>query len=174
MKNKNLLLISAAVAVIIVVVLITVYVMKSKEKADIQSVQEQTTKEIFSDLMLSANLFGEIKSIAPDKKSIVVEVPSVLSISVPEAYRLKTVAITEETKIISKTSKTQEQFSKELADARAQSEGVFFVPPPPFNEKELTIDDLNVGDKISFTFSPEEEVNILVSQFIANQISVNY
>jgi len=47
------------------------------------------------------------------------------------------------------------------------------TPPLPYVEKEIKIDDLMVGDAISFNFLQDENISILSAQFAAVQINVH-
>ncbi len=139
------------------------------EKVGIQSSCQSALKEVFNNTSLINNLYGKIIGISSDKKSLAVEVAGVYGVNLPKNYQEKKVLIDENTKIVLMTKKTAEDFEKELAELKIKGNT---IPPSPYAEKEIKIDDLITGDQISFNFMPAENSDVLSSQFIAAQINV--
>lgn len=140
--------------------------------------QEQMLKEIFSSANLANALSGKITAIASDKKSLVVEVGSITSVSLPRDYRNKTVLITGDTKIILREHKSPEVWSAEMKkyqeEAKKTKGAMASTPPLPYSEKEITAGELKVGDAIDFSFSSGTggTAPILNNQFTATAVAV--
>lgn len=147
--------------------------------------QERMLKEIFGSANFANALSGKITAIAPDKRSVSVEVGSIMSVNLPKEYQNKTVLITGDTKIILREHKSQEVLSAEMkkyqADVKGAKNSTTFTPPAPYSEKEITIGELKVGDAVDFSFksatgefSPGTggTATLLNSQFTALTVAV--
>ena len=171
-SNKKNVLIYAVVAVLIGL-LAGYYFGVSWEKSKVEKSREATLetalKEIFGGILVN-NLSGKISDISPEKKFLTVEVPGVYDVNLPKNYQEKRVLIDENTKIVLRTNKDAAVFEEEMNELKKKEE---MTPPLPYVEKEIKIDDLLVGDAISFNFLQDENINILSAQFAAAQINVN-
>jgi len=168
-SNKKIVLIYAAIAVLIGLAG-GYYLGASLEKSRVEKSREAMLREIFGNVLFANNLSGKILEIASDKKSLTVEVPGVYGVNLPKNYQEKRVLIDENTKIVLRTNKDAAVFEKEMNELKKKGE---MTPPLPYIEKEIKIDDLLVGDAISFNFLQDENISILSAQFAAVQINVN-
>ena len=171
--NKKNVLIYAAIAVLVAVLIGLAggyYLGASLEKSRVEKSREAMLREIFGNVLFANNLSGKILEIASDKKSLTVEVPGVYGVNLPKNYQEKRVLIDENTKIVLRTNKDAAVFEKEMNELKKKGE---MTPPLPYIEKEIKIDDLLVGDAISFNFLQDENISILSAQFAAVQINVD-
>ena len=137
-----------------------------------QNSQDQAIQEIFSGTMFGSSLQGKITAVS--QNAIMVEVSKVYGLNLPKDYQTKTLSIDSNTKIILSKQKTAEEFSKELAEAKAKAKGnmMAFTPPAPFMEQSLTINDLKPDTRISFSVDPSQNKGILDSEYKAVEIIV--
>jgi hypothetical protein len=144
-----------------------------KENAIDNKPQEQTVEENFAGMAVISNFFGTITAVSSDKKFLTVDVTSVMGTDVPDEHKTKTVMIDDKTEFVSRQYKSQEQFDKELADARTESKDGLFIAPDPLVEQKLIISDLKIGDHINFVFSSKDgESKINSDQILATQINI--
>jgi hypothetical protein len=140
--------------------------------------REQMLTEIFDNAVFANNLYGIITAIAPDKKSLSVEVGGVSGINFPNDYRSKTVLVAKDTKIVLREHKNQEVLDEEIAKYQSDAEGAknpaTFTPPLPYMEKDISVDDLKVGDRIDFNFSLDTDggAALLNNQFVAIEVAI--
>ena len=154
------------------------YYGKAKDQAANKIARDNIVKEIFGDAsMLATNsLSGKITSIAPDGKSIIVEVSSVFNVNLPNEYQQKNVLVNGDTKIVLLTQKDPQTLAEEMKEFQAQikpGKPITTPPPSPTIQTEIKISDLKAGDNVNFSFAPDPNVNILNSQFTATNISVS-
>ena len=164
-KNATIILIIIA----IVAILVGYFIGLSKSKSD----QKKDLQQVFS-FPVGVPLSGTIKSISPDKNSITVDVATVMGVSIPADYQSKTVLVDNNTKIISNTKKSPEQFSKEMAEAKAKAKNIFsFTPPSPFSQQSITINDLKPDETVTFSYDQSNGKSVLDPEFKAIEINVN-
>ncbi|MDP3052355.1 MAG: hypothetical protein Q8N22_00110 [bacterium] len=172
--NKKNVLIYAAAAVLVAVsigLFIGYYLGAALEKNKAGEFQEEAMlKEVFSSALFVNNLSGKILEISSDKKFLIVEVPGVYGVNLPKNYQEKRILIDENTKIVLRETKDLAVFEKEMNELKKKGE---ITPPFPYVEKEIKVDDLTIGDAISFNFPLDENISILSAQFTAVQINVN-
>jgi len=146
------------------------YLGVSIEKNKAKQAREAMLKEVFSGVFSVGNLSGKISEISPDKKSFILEVPGIFGVNLPQDYQKKKIFIAENTKITLRENKIMEDFRKEVAANK--KEGNMILPPLPYTEKEIKIDDLKIGDDVNVGLQLQGNQSILDNQFTALQIYV--
>lgn len=154
-KIKNILIYLVIAAIILGV---GYYLGAGVEKNKAKQASESMLKEIFSSISFVSNLSGKISDISSDKESLIIEVPTILGVNLPKDYQKKKIVINENTKIILRETKDIAAFEKEMA------------PALPYVEKEISVNDLKVGDSVNFGLQFQEGQTILTSQFTVLQI----
>ncbi len=123
-------------------------------KIQSQNLEDKLAAEIFSNVFPLNSVVGEITAINSSKNILNAEVDSIYGVNIPKNYREKQLLIDSQTKIILRENKGGATVA--LA------------------AKEISVDELKVGDIISFTISQQQgNKNILNLSFIADQINVN-
>lgn len=149
---------------------------QSKEKDLNTQKEKEILREVFSGLMVSS-LSGKIVGVSSGEKFLEVEVAGVLGVNLPKGYQNKKVVIAENTKVFLRENNSLEVFNKKVEDYRSETEKaknlMAVIPPPPYSEKEIRVDDLRVGDSVSFDFILEENKSILDNEFKALRINIS-
>lgn len=116
---------------------------------------------------------GTITSINENKITLKAN-PTVINPLAEQAPEIRTITVTSETKIMKLNPKTPEEITKESEEFRkamtALKPGATPpTPPSPYEEDEIEITDLKVGDTVSVT----SEANIkMAAEFVAKEISL--
>ncbi|MBI4919752.1 hypothetical protein HY838_00390 [Candidatus Azambacteria bacterium] len=135
-------------------------------------------KEVFSGVDFANNLSGNILEISSDQKSLIIDVPRVLSVNLPKEYRQKKVLLSDNAKIFLIEKKELAVFDKEMKEFLEKQKSIKNIsglfPPVPSTEKEIKVGDLKIGDSVnvSFSFGPGASANPLDAQFTAVRINI--
>lgn len=158
-NNKNSIYL-VCIVLVIVASFVGYYFGASAEKIKAAASRMALVKEIFGQVLSVANVSGKILEIAPDKKSFVMEVPNMFQVNLPVEYRRKRITVVPETKIV--------LFEQKISDAPAVGR-----PPVSVTEKEITLGDLKVGDRVSVLFAPDQGKTFFDSELTAVHITVS-
>ncbi len=142
-----------------------------KNKDSVDGAVREAMAEIFGKVSAN-NLQGRIVSVSADKKSIVVEIPSVFGFPLPKSYQDKILTLPASVEIIMAEQKTAQEFEKELSSSKKKSGSFGFVPPSPVVNKAISVDELKAGDQISFIVADAGK-NILDNFYDVNKIVVS-
>ncbi|MDI6717964.1 MAG: hypothetical protein QMD86_02920 [Patescibacteria group bacterium] len=141
-----------------------------------QKTQDQIVREIFSGMPFTNNLFGIIKEINISGKYITLEAKGLAGLNLPQEYRNKKIIVNQDTKIRFLENKDPEVFKKEMekqAKSKTDNSKENLNPASPFIEKEISLNDLKVGDQISVITDNKQGASILDNEFTAVQIIFN-
>lgn len=128
-------------------------------KIQIQNLEDKLAAEIFSNVFPLNSITGEITAINSNKNILTAEIDSIYGVNIPQNYKEKQLLVDSRTKIILRESK---EGSAQGPSATA------------FTAKEISVDELKVGDIISFTIAQQQEnKNILSPSFITGQINIS-
>lgn len=177
-KNKNVLL--YAIAAFLIALAAGYYFGSIIGKNKIAKELCRTTlKEMFNGVAFANNLSGKILEISSDKKSLIVDVPSVLSVNLPEEYRQKKVQLSENVKIFLIEKKEPAVFDREIKEFLEKQKNAKnisgLIPPAPSTEKEIKADDLKIGDIVNFNISSNSGANAnpLDNQFTTIRVNIS-
>ncbi len=152
-SNKKLILI--IVAIVVIVAVAAFFLVRSLGIfATSDEVIEQISKQVSEDVIKQVlptvpvyNLFGAITKI---NNNITINVPSIMGVNLPVGsnLRVREIIISDQTKIYNQVRKSENLFNEELNQYNQKKlEGdTSVVPPSPYNMKEITKNDLKVGD----------------------------
>ena len=130
--------------------------LNSNDNAEVQRLQAQIeqAKKFFPQISDVRTVSGTIKSI--NGNVILIESDNTIQNPFEKSIKSRSITVNGNTKITKLENKDQATFQKELDDfqskmktQKADGTPQLIQPPAPFIEKQLSLDDLKVGDKIT-------------------------